>query len=191
MEIIVEIWVGTKIYSIEAATMIRMKNKRKVCWLKIYIYMYFQDKNTTKTISIKGNKESWQLYSVIQSKLLTDINRTVIQSKLPTDINRTVIQSKLLTDINRTVIQSKLLTDINRTVIQSKLLTDINRTVGIIFNELGIQCSYSRIQLLIPSSWRHRKTRNVNFWYIWCLFLLEDPYIYINWLFVVQVLPYQ
>ena len=165
MEIIVEIWVGTKIYSIEAATMIRMKNKRKVCWLKIYIYMYFQDKNTTKTISIKGNKESWQLYSVIQSKLLTDINRTVIQSKLPTDINRTVIQSKLL--------------------------TDINRTVGIIFNELGIQCSYSRIQLLIPSSWRHRKTRNVNFWYIWCLFLLEDPYIYINWLFVVQVLPYQ
>jgi hypothetical protein len=58
MEIIVEIWVGTKIYSIEAATMIRMKNKRKVCWLKIYIYMYFQDKNTTKTISIKGNKES-------------------------------------------------------------------------------------------------------------------------------------
>ena len=139
MEIIVEIWVGTKIYSIEAATMIRMKNKRKVCWLKIYIYMYFQDKNTTKTISIKGNKESWQLYSVIQSKLLTDINRTV----------------------------------------------------GIIFNELGIQCSYSRIQLLIPSSWRHRKTRNVNFWYIWCLFLLEDPYIYINWLFVVQVLPYQ
>ena len=139
MEIIVEIWVGTKIYSIEAATMIRMKNKRKVCWLTIYIYMYFQDNNTTKTISIKSNKESWQLYSVIQSKLPTDINRTV----------------------------------------------------GTIFNELAIQCSYSLIQLLIPSSWRHRKTRNVNFWYIWCLFLLEDPYIYINWLFVVQVLPYQ
>ena len=139
MEIIVEIWVGTKIYSIEAATMIRMKNKRKVCWLTIYIYMYFQDNNTTKTISIKSNKESWQLYSVIQSKLPTDINRTV----------------------------------------------------GTIFNELGIQCSYSLIQLLIPSSWRHRKTRNVNLWYIWCLFLLEDPYIYINWLFVVQVLPYQ
>ena len=136
---IMEIWVGTKIYSIEAATMIRMKSKCKVCWLKIYIYIYFQDKNTTKTISIKSNKESWQLYSVIQSKLPTDIKRTV----------------------------------------------------GTIFNELGSQCNYSLIQLLIPSSWRHRKTRNVFFWYIWCLFLLEDPYIYINWLFVVQVLPYQ